>query len=478
MLNTIILLLIGAFLSSCHVNNNSLPPTYVPDETPAIYRISISNSSSNDIYRRFILSHKTQKLEIDGQDNLLFYQENELHQDYDHLKESTYVGHEMRVKKYNSQLQFQWEVIYNNNYKLKSNPNGKIQTDKQGNVYLAGHEYNTSYSTVNNLDFDIVLRKYDVNGNLVWSRFFDSAVGNSFDTLLNIEIDDYGRIFLIGEFEKMPIAIGPDTGIQKTIVLDNDGNELFRIEDAIGKYFAGPVIDRAGNFCLVTGNKIKKYTATGSKLWETQINDLLLYTDLSLKIDAQNNIFVVAHQPDLDITWNIKKWDANGAYLWQSTAGVDIAIVADGSIYTISESELGVLTSKLNTHGQVLWERIQPKQAEHYPILKINVDSKNRVYATFFALDDKLTERSYRTGSWTGTTVYDAQGNILHTINEPNLIINNIKLDSLDNFYLQGFDEGYVNGYSDHFNNISNTDIAGTIIVKHNVDLLPVPQTP
>lgn len=89
----------------------------------------------------------------------------------------------------------------------------RVASDANNNVYVAGHFADVSdwggpqpLKAHGGSDNDIVLAKYDVNGDFVWAKNF----GNMFnDVVGGLTVDPAGHITLVGSFEnKGPISFG------------------------------------------------------------------------------------------------------------------------------------------------------------------------------------------------------------------------------------------------------------------------------
>jgi hypothetical protein len=89
-----------------------------------------------------------------------------------------------------------------------------VAVDGNGNVYIQGHFADVAdfggkpLTAAGGSDNDIVLAKYDRNGDHVWSKNF----GNQFnDVAGGIAVDPAGNITIVGSFEnKGPISFGPN----------------------------------------------------------------------------------------------------------------------------------------------------------------------------------------------------------------------------------------------------------------------------
>ncbi len=77
-----------------------------------------------------------------------------------------------------------------------------ITTDQDGNCYLGSYFYSDSITIGNETYYnqgqcDMLLIKYDTDGNLIWSRSF---AGDHFDFIEDMHIDEQGKIYICGSF--------------------------------------------------------------------------------------------------------------------------------------------------------------------------------------------------------------------------------------------------------------------------------------
>jgi hypothetical protein len=77
-----------------------------------------------------------------------------------------------------------------------------VDTDAQGNIYLAGHTYSTNAIATNNAHQpsnaggqDGFLAKFDVNGQRLWGTYYGGAAG---DPIYGLVVDAQGRVFVSG----------------------------------------------------------------------------------------------------------------------------------------------------------------------------------------------------------------------------------------------------------------------------------------
>lgn len=108
-------------------------------------------------------------------------------------------SYDMFIAKYNSTGNVQWARRAgsgNNDY-------GRgIAVDTNGNAFVTGQFYNTiDFGTTNltrNLNEDIFVARYDVNGNVAWA--ISAGGGNNAESGYGISVDEVGNCFVVGQF--------------------------------------------------------------------------------------------------------------------------------------------------------------------------------------------------------------------------------------------------------------------------------------
>lgn len=113
-----------------------------------------------------------------------------------------------------------------------------VAVDGDGNVLVSGTE------RVDMQEFDIWLRKYDGDGNILWTQGHDGPVSGN-DTADAVLVDGNGDVYLVGDEEVA--ANDPESWIRK---YDTDGNELWTAT-VPNVFFSRGVIDGDGNPVLV-----------------------------------------------------------------------------------------------------------------------------------------------------------------------------------------------------------------------------------
>ncbi len=105
-----------------------------------------------------------------------------------------------------------------------------VATDAYNNIHVAGHfadtlyfKSNTTSTLINtcNGQYDAFLTKLDENGNLLWGKTFG---GYKLDYALDLQTDDAGNSFVIGNFEE---SIDLDPGIGVSFTTSNGKRDIY-----------------------------------------------------------------------------------------------------------------------------------------------------------------------------------------------------------------------------------------------------------
>ncbi|MBI2265347.1 MAG: SBBP repeat-containing protein [Armatimonadetes bacterium] len=107
------------------------------------------------------------------------------------------------VRKYDSSGTLLWTRTNSN---MGEDRAKAIRVDASGNVYVAG--YVTGSPT------NVWVRKYDTNGNTLWTQTYDSPA-NSYDYGYGIAVDVFGNVYVTGDEERSDLGQGPNVWIRK-----------------------------------------------------------------------------------------------------------------------------------------------------------------------------------------------------------------------------------------------------------------------
>jgi hypothetical protein len=184
---------------------------------------------------------------------------------------------------------------------------------------------------------DIVLAKYDLNGNLLWAR---GAGGNSYEKALGISYDAAGNIYICGVFDSYATFGG------STTIYSAGNNDIF----------------------------VAKYDANGNFLWVRKGGGSGRDDAKSIKCDAAGNSYIcgmykgtanfsgqVVTTPDGYWNMYVAKYDTHGNLIWIRTAGGNwddlawsLTMDNSGKIFVAGEfnSNINFGGISLNTSGQ------------------------------------------------------------------------------------------------------------------------------
>ena len=284
-------------------------------------------------------------------------------------------------------------------------------TDKEGNVYATGIFGGLtatfgSYTFTNIGQLDIVLIKYDKNGNVLWAKQFGGIkddIGNS------ITSDIYGNIYIIGWFDSPTIMFGS-----------------FLLTNTLGG---------SGDMFLI------KCDANGNVLWARSAGGNLDDYGQSVTTDMQGNVYITGGFESSTILFGsqtlsnpntgtppfnssdvfIVKYDTNGNVIWANSAGgasIDkgVSLISDssGNVYltgnfdspsivfgstTLNNYDTTGLMSydifivKYNISGAVLWAKVAGGGSDD-EVNSIAIDNSENIYLTGYFKSSKMNFNS------------------------------------------------------------------------------------
>lgn len=247
-----------------------------------------------------------------------------------------------------------------------------IAIDTQGNIYVTG------YSEADGTDYDFSTIKYDPSGNVLWTKTYDSGIGDT-DVATAIALNSTGYVYVTGYSKTNTSDFD-----YVTIRYDSDGNAtFFASHDGSGMEdkARGIAVDQNGNV-YVTGHSMTdnddfdfltvKYNPSGNVLWsktyDSGISDIDMATAIAL--DSSGNAYVAGYAmtDSSDFDYVTVRYDPDGNATFFASydgAGMEDAaqgIVVDntGNVYITGSSnhpdtELDYLTIKYDDNGSLLW---------------------------------------------------------------------------------------------------------------------------
>jgi hypothetical protein len=220
-------------------------------------------------------------------------------------------------------------------------------------VYTVGSEGDYSSG-----DLDLILQKWDMNANLLWTR---EISGESVTSGLDVLVSDNGYIYTLGRYSPV-FGVGTNASMVVT-QWDSDGNQIDSM--ILELDFKGPprsfVMDSEGSFYIVGGFDIGfngTYYPTVLKcdqgmdiMWNRTWGDYPSYDNPSIAIDSTDNIYV------MDYLGQMAKLDTDGNVLWEKVEyGAFIAVDDEDYLYSLSAYQGHVFVAKYyGDTGTQIW---------------------------------------------------------------------------------------------------------------------------
>ncbi len=216
----------------------------------------------------------------------------------------------------------EWEVIVSDSGYTEINSTD-VYVDASGNIYVAA----TGLSSIG--DYDILLAKYNSNGNKLW---FKSYPGDEF-------------------------------GVQQShdILADSNGDLYLTSSRVSG-------LDLCSN--------VTKVNSDGDIIWDQSFNETCGSISVSAwQLDSFGNLFLCGSMgEDSHVQqWAVAKYDSDGTFVWLRSAAtepfmyvraVQMAADSQGNLYvtghTKIDSSTGITTIKFSSAGDELWRRDFP----------------------------------------------------------------------------------------------------------------------
>jgi len=284
--------------------------------------------------------------------------------------------------------------------------------DNNGNVVVTGHSGDFT---------NIITTKYDMEGNIIWERFYSIPDIGVVATWLSI--DPFGNIIVTGyprTYSSNPVSVG-----LLTLKYDPNGNLLWdNLISGTWAFTVRSIVDPSGNI-YVTG-RAWQYTATydfvtvkyapdGTQLWfDTFDQNGGFHTPTSMELDQSNNLFITGGGQSGGLITVM--YNNAGERQWvkeeTGTTGQSIRVDGIGGIFiTGSFYDVNTGTSndirliKYDYSGNLLWQKFYDFGGSEYGKL-INIDSQSNIFINGYG---------DLPGAFLGwlTTKFDSSGNLL-----------------------------------------------------------------
>jgi len=312
---------------------------------------------------------------------------------------------DLKIIKFNSSGNILWMRSYNGSANLSDGGNS-IAIDRANNVYICGYVTKTPVNT------DIVLLKYNPDGDLIWDKEF-SGSANVNDFGGSVVADDSGNVFLSGNTSHT--VSGSDITLIK---YDSSGSfkwvKYYNSGLDTNDYDLKMKMDRNGNLCIAgynnnsTGNNTKtlalKYDHDGNLLWNRIYNGPKngFNTPHDFIVDRSDNMIItgcspgigsgiydyitIKYDPDGEMKW-LSRYNQQGTYYDVANS---LAEGSDGSIYLtgvsgilINQSTFDIVTIKYDSNGTQKWSAIYNGAGNNTDIgNKILIDENENVFVT------------------------------------------------------------------------------------------------
>jgi len=334
------------------------------------------------------------------------YNSNSSANDYNH----------MYVIKYDPSGNMLWSKIYDSGQSDYMNFSG-IVVDPNGGVAVAGTHQN--YNAANSNYSDILVVKYDGNGNLLYATTVDNG---TYENLLMIAGDGTGGLYI--SFQTYNNGNGNNSiGVAK---LDANGTKLWSSihnplngSNYVYSYGNCLAVDPSGN-AILTGYQFNyggtssyssitlKFDQNGNELWANNYKSGLYNYYGSVATDVNGNIYMVSNVYSSNNTyhWDLVKYDPSGNQIWASSVfntgagngqyswNEDIAVDNSGNAflagygynYFNNNNYYSAQTAKVNADGSKGWEVAYPtslpaNSTYNYSVgYDVDVDNNGGVY--------------------------------------------------------------------------------------------------
>jgi hypothetical protein len=199
-------------------------------------------------------------------------------------------GNGSGLAKFNSNGLFMWyrRFVGTGGISLRTIYNRSIKIDDDENIYVAVCA-NMGAPT----NEDIVLIKYNLSGDSLWTRTFDYS-GGSYDRTYTIALDDFNNVYTVG------VTLSASLYFTVLVKYNNQG-VLQWFRSSVGGYDGGTNIKCKNGYVYITGafevlnmgfSPLLKYSYNGVLIWISYYNENnLRYYGYHLEIDNQNNVY-------------------------------------------------------------------------------------------------------------------------------------------------------------------------------------------
>jgi hypothetical protein len=211
-----------------------------------------------------------------------------------------------------------------------------LTVDPFGNALVVGRT-SGSVAAFNAGNFDALVTKYDGNGNQQWSRQFGTS---AWDESFGVASDAFGNVFVVGDTQGS--LDGPFLGSQDIFLRKYDVNGTLIWRKQFGtiawdKSFEA-VADDQGNVYFTGWSRgnlpgpnagqydaiIEKYNSDGNLLWARQFGTSNYDYAFAISLDSAGNVYVGGQEDVVDLVAEpvggsafLAKYSASGDFAWK-----------------------------------------------------------------------------------------------------------------------------------------------------------------
>jgi hypothetical protein len=296
-----------------------------------------------------------------------------------------------------------------------------VSVDGAGNIYVVGRTYGTLPGQEGAGGADAFVRKYDGNGNEIWTRQFGTEGDDSAE---GVSVDMAGNVYVVGltegTFPGQRRAGRVDAFVCK---FDGNGNEIWtrQFGTEYDDIAFDVSVDMAGNVYVVgyidgiavweqkvllveSGDAfIRKFNGNGNEIWTRQFGTERSDGANDVSVDMAGNVYVVGwtggtfpgQRGKGDWDAFVRRYDGNGNEIWTrqfGTEGDDAALAMDmaGNVYVVGRTEgtfpgqrgagkEDAFVCKYDGNGNEIWTRQFGTEGTDYA-WGVSVDMVGNVY--------------------------------------------------------------------------------------------------
>jgi len=270
-----------------------------------------------------------------------------------------------------------------------------VAVDSYNDVVVSGYGWSFGAG-----DADIIVVKYDMDGNQIWNRTWGGA---NLDSGEGIDVDSTGNIYVAGYTE----SFGGSDSDMVLIKYDIDGNQIWNrtwggsnddgaydvvTDSSDGIYIVGYTKSYAvmgvRDICVV------KYDSSGSQIWNATYGVWDIDQGYGIEVDNSFNVYVTGSITEDGTTYTdccLVKFNSTGDYKWNKTWGLSfndeahgiyfdgIDIYVSGFINFQSPNYQDIFVVKCDTSGSEIWNKTWNSGHREYGS-DIAVDQLGNIY--------------------------------------------------------------------------------------------------